>query len=234
MQALIFDCDGVLADTERDGHRVAFNRAFAARRLDIAWSVEQYGALLAVAGGKERLRHYFDETGWPVPQAEQESFLLDLHRLKTDTLLDLIAGGAVPLRPGIARLVDEALAAGVTLAVCSTANERAVKAILDRLGPEKAAMFSIFAGDVVARKKPDPAIYALACKTLALDPAQCLVIEDSRIGMKAALSAGLTCVITMSTYTGDEDFSGAARVLPDLGDGNAVRLTLADCEALLR
>ena len=234
MQALIFDCDGVLVDTERDGHRVAFNRALAARGLDQEWSAERYGVLLETAGGKERLRRHFDETAWPVPEPERDGFIRDLHRLKTDIFVRLIESGDLPLRSGVARIIDEAIAAGLTMAVCSTADERAVKTIVDvLLGPERATHLPVFAGDMVGSKKPDPAIYDLAKDRLGLEPSQCLVIEDSQNGLKAALGAGMHCVITTSAYTENEDFTGAARVFPELGDGGGVHLSLADCQALL-
>ena len=233
MQALIFDCDGVLADTERDGHRVAFNRAFALKGLTEEWSVERYSALLSTAGGKERLRRHFGETGWPVAEGERDTFIAKLHRLKTDILMELIEAGHLPLRPGVARLVDEAIAAGLQMAVCSTSSKRAVAALVNSLlGPERAPHLPVFAGDIVPAKKPDPAIYNLARDQLALDPARCVVIEDSEIGLRAARAADMHCVITPSTYTAGEDFSGAARVVPDLGDGAGARLRLADCRAL--
>jgi len=235
MQALIFDCDGVLVDTERDGHRVAFNHAFAAQGLDHEWPVERYGVLLETAGGKERLRRHFNETAWPVRELERDAFIRDLHRLKTDIFIGLIGSGDMQLRPGVARLVDEAIEAGVQLAICSTSEERSVRTIVEvMLGPERARHLSVFAGDMVAAKKPDPAIYNLASERLGLDPSQCLVVEDSQIGLRAALSAGMHCVITTSAYTANEDFTGAARVLSELGEGDGVQLSLAECQTLLR
>lgn len=228
MQAILFDCDGVLVDTERDGHRIAFNRAFGAKGLPIEWSVERYGELLKTAGGKERMRRHFDETAWPVAEEQRDAFILALHKRKTDLFMELIQTGQLPLRPGVARLVDEALAAGIQLAVCSTSNERAVQAVVDvLLGPERARHMPIFAGDMVPAKKPDPAIYNLARGQLDLDPARTLVIEDSANGLRAAQGAAMHCLVTLSTYTAGEDFSGADRVVADL-DG----VTLADCRVL--
>ncbi|MEJ2481459.1 MAG: hypothetical protein P8Y78_15160 [Acidihalobacter sp.] len=144
MQALIFDCDGVLVDTERDGHRVAFNRAFAVQGLNRKWSIERYGELLTTAGGKERMRRDFDETGWPVPVNERDRLITDLHRLKTDLFMDLIESGELPLRTGVARLIDEAIDADIELAVCSTSNERAVQAVVDvMLGPGRARHIAV-------------------------------------------------------------------------------------------
>ena len=229
MQALFFDCDGVLADTERDGHRVAFNQAFAAAGLETTWSVGRYDDLLKTAGGKERMTRHFDETGWPVPLDGHSDLIDRLHKLKTKLFMDVVGGGELPLRPGVARLVDEALAAGIKVAVCSTSNEKAVQSIIDQLGPERARRIGLFAGDVVPKKKPDPAIYLLAAETLLVNPAQCVVIEDSNIGLRAALAAGMACIVTISSFTGEEDFSGAARVVSELGDEPDVQVTLADC-----
>lgn len=227
MQALIFDCDGVLVDTERDGHRVAFNQAFAALGLATEWSVDRYGELLTTGGGKERMRRHFDEIGWPAGQ-EPEALIARLHKVKTDLFMQLIETGALPLRPGVARMVDAALAAGMKVAVCSTSNERAVETVVRvLLGPDRAARITIFAGDVVAQKKPDPAIYTLAATTLGLTPAACVVVEDSHIGLRAAKAAGMRCLVTQSTYTHDEDFSIADRVVADLDQGVTLPLMQA-------
>ncbi len=228
MQALIFDCDGVLVDTERDGHRVAFNDAFHAAGLKTKWSVDRYGELLSTGGGKERMRRHFDETGWP-DAGDRDALILSLHHAKTDLFMQIIEGGALPLRPGVARMVDAAHAAGMQVAVCSTSNERAVSAVVRvLLGADRAARITIFAGDAVARKKPDPAIYTLAATTLGLTPAACVVIEDSHIGLTAAKAAGMRCIVTKSAYTQDEDFTGADRVVPDLDAG----IDLPFCQSL--
>ena len=233
MKALIFDCDGVLVDTERDGHRVAFNRAFAEVGLDTEWDVELYGDLLKVAGGKERIRHYFETAGWPpAARGDIDAFVGALHRRKTDIFTEIIASGQLPLRSGIIRLVDEAIAAGVRLGVCTTSNPKSVDGVLDLMGPQRKGRFEfVLAGDVVSKKKPDPEIYELAKRRLDLDPTQCLVIEDSRNGMLAAIGAGFPCLITTSTYTTEEDFDGAARVVAELGDPPGAAVSLADIES---
>ncbi|CAI6009650.1 unnamed protein product [Closterium sp. NIES-65] len=199
-EALLFDCDGVLVDTERDGHRVSFNQAFEEKGLGVTWDVPLYGELLKIGGGKERMTHYFNQVGWPqaapIDPSERAAFVAGLHKSKTALFMQLVETGALPLRPGVARLIDEALAAGVRVAVCSTSNEKAVGAIVRvMLGEERAQHMRIFAGDVVPKKKPDPAIYNLAATTLSLNPARCVVIEDSHIGLTAAKAAGMTCVL---------------------------------------
>ncbi len=231
MQALIFDCDGVIVDTERDGHRVAFNLAFAQMGLGCEWSVERYGTLLKTAGGKERMRRYFDEEGWPTAVADRDKLIADLHHLKTDLFMGLIETGGLPLRPGIARIVDEAIDAGLRLAICSTSNERAVNALVGAmLGGKRAAHIAVFAGDVVVQKKPDPAIYSLAAHELGLTPTRCVVIEDSNNGLRAAKAASMHCIVTTSSYTAHEDFSSADRVTIDLDTGG---IDLAQCRVLV-
>jgi HAD superfamily hydrolase (TIGR01509 family) len=234
MQALIFDCDGVLVDTERDGHRVAFNQAFAQAGFDIEWDVALYGELLRVAGGKERMRHYFDSQGWPGDTAaDKDAFLAELHKTKTAIFADLIAGGRLPLRSGVLRLVDEAIAAGVRLGVCTTSNPKSIDAVLDLMGPGRKGRFEfVLAGDIVSRKKPDPEIYDLARSKLGIPAAECIVVEDSRNGLLAAIGAGFPCFITTSTYTIDEDFSEAVGVVPELGDPPDDTVTLEQLSSL--
>src|SRR5262245_16082273 len=232
MKALIFDCDGVLVDTERDGHRVAFNRAFAAAGIDAEWSVELYGELLEIAGGKERMTHYFNQRGWPRGKTA-DTLIPELHKRKTAIFTDLTATGALPLRSGVARLVDEAHAAGMRLGVCTTSDPKAIDGVLDLFGANRKSWFEIvLAGDVVKKKKPNPEIYVLAKHELGLEAKDCVVIEDSRNGLLAALGAGMPTLITTSTYTAGEDFSGAAKVVPELGDAPNVRVTLGDLQAI--
>eukprot|EP00965_Chrysotila_dentata_P228622 6196710-Pleurochrysis_carterae.AAC.3 len=237
-------------DTERDGHRVSFNQAFSERGFDFEWAVDEYGRLCETGGGKERMTAYFNVNGWPAGfesptteelvkglpvDPERLELVKGLHQRKTNIFMDLIRTGVVPLRPGVLRLVDEAMAAKVPVAVCSTSNEAAVRALIETLmGEERYAAFSFFCGDAVPKKKPAPDVYLLAAETLGVEPSACVVIEDSGIGNKAAKAAGMTCLVTISTYTVDEDFTGADAIVPALGElGDAECVTLADLEALL-
>ncbi|KAE8123991.1 hypothetical protein FH972_018903 [Carpinus fangiana] len=236
--ALLFDCDGVLVDTEKDGHRVSFNDTFSERELGVTWDVDLYGELLKIGGGKERMTAYFNKTGWPAkaPKSEEErkEFIASLHKRKTELFMALIEKKLLPLRPGVAKLIDQALEKGIKVAVCSTSNEKAVSAIVScLLGPERAEKIKIFAGDVVPRKKPDPAIYVLAASTLGVDPSSCVVVEDSAIGLAAAKAAGMKCIITKSGYTADEDFLNADAVFDFIGDPPEERFDLSFCGSLL-
>ncbi len=233
--------DGVLAETERDAHRVAFNRVFESKNLNTNWDVETYGKLLEVGGGKERMTAHWNAVGWPdalqdLDETEQQARVKEFHLEKTDVFNDLIKQGVVPLRPGVERLIDEAIAAGKTLAVCSTSNERAVTNLVNTLlGESRASKMTIFAGDVVANKKPAPDIYNLAVDTLKLDKTKCLIVEDSGIGWGAAKASGIACVVTKSVYTAHEDFTGANLIVTDLDgtDNNSDPVTLSTIEGLL-
>jgi HAD superfamily hydrolase (TIGR01509 family) len=234
MQALIFDCDGVLVDTERDGHRVAFNQAFAKAGLDVSWDVDLYGELLKIAGGKERMRHYFESAGWPPGAAtDKDAYLAELHRTKTAIFADLINQGQLSLRPGVLRLIDEAINAGIRLGVCTTSNPKSIDAVLDLMGPERKAKFEfVLAGDIVSRKKPDPEIYELALAKLGIPAGECIVVEDSRNGLLAATGAGLPCFVTTSTYTTEEDFSEAVGIAAELGDPPNRTVSLKELSSL--
>lgn len=230
MKALIFDCDGVLVETERDGHRVAFNRAFQQMNIPVEWDVELYRELVKVAGGKERMKHYFNQHGWPEQYGDRERLIKDLHRLKTDLFMELIESGSMELRPGVARLFDEAIREKLLLAVCSTSNERAVNLIVEKLlgKKRKRSIRAILAGDVVSRKKPDPEIYQLCAEKLQVPTRECVVIEDNRNGLLAAKNAGMHCVVTTNDYTENEDFSEADLVVGELGDESNIQVTVKD------
>ena len=238
LEAILFDCDGVLADTERDGHRLAFNRAFANNNIPEEWTEERYGKLLEVGGGKERMTAHWNEVGWPeaMPKEEEErkEKVLGLHLQKTDIFMDLIDEGIIPLRPGVLRIVDEAIENGVKLAVCSTSNEKAVSNLVSTLmGQERASKFQIFAGDMVKKKKPAPDVYLMAVREMGLDKSRCVIIEDSHIGVGAAVAAGISCLVTKSSYTAGEDFTGAKMIVDELGDDGANGVTLETLTSLL-
>ncbi|CAN5865909.1 HAD family hydrolase [soil metagenome] len=219
IDAFIFDVDGTLADTE-EAHRVAFNLAFERHGLGWRWQRTEYRELLKVAGGKERIRAYIDE----LPIAERERARLrglvrDIHFDKTRFYSSVVNDGAVPLRAGVERLLDEALAEGLKLAIASTTTASNIDALLQSaLGPRGLDMFTVIAcGDHVAHKKPAPDIYELALRGLDLLPEHAIAFEDSLNGLRAATAAGLWTVVTPSFWTEDFDFSEAALVLPHLG-----------------
>lgn len=225
MTALIFDCDGVLADTERYGHLPAFNATFEEYGLPAHWDEEEYAERLKIGGGKERMASLFGDPEFVraagIPEAEDErvELLSRWHKSKTATFKRMVAEGQLPPRPGIARIIVEALDAGWTVAVASTSAEESVRAVLvNAVGQDVADRVPLFAGDVVPAKKPDPAIYRLAVEVLGLDPHDTLVVEDSRNGLLAAVGAGLPCLVTVNEYTRDESFDEAVLVVSELGD----------------
>jgi HAD superfamily hydrolase (TIGR01509 family) len=219
IKAFIFDQDGVIVDTERDGHRVAFNRTFAEFGFDVEWGVEEYHELLQVGGGKERMTHYLQTKGFGVEVKPEDvpELIQRLHRRKTDIFVELIESGALPLRPGVRRIMEEAAGLGLTLGVCTTSNERAAHAIARGLLAGIPFQF-VLAGDVVQAKKPDPAIYLLALEKSGLQADQCLVFEDSHIGAVAAKAAGMHVVATTNLYTENEDLSMADLAVNCLGE----------------
>jgi HAD superfamily hydrolase (TIGR01509 family) len=221
-EALLFDVDGTLADTERDGHRPAFNAAFAEAGLDWEWDPSLYGELLAVTGGKERIRYYLER--WRPDRrgpADLDGFIADLHRSKTRHFVAMLREGRIPLRPGVLRLLREAREAGVRLGIATTTTPENVTVLLESCGePGMVGWFEVIAaGDVVPRKKPAPDIYLWALDRLALPPGACIAFEDSDHGVRSAAGAGLAAiVVTESAYTAGQDFSGATVVLDQLGE----------------
>jgi HAD superfamily hydrolase (TIGR01509 family) len=233
MPALVFDCDGVLSDTERDGHLRAFNQSFREFGLPVRWGVEDYGKKLLIGGGKERMASLLTPEFIRQSALSEDPVLLRgaveaWHKRKTEIYIALVRDGSLPGRPGVARLVHEALDEGWSLAVASTSAPASVQAVLDHVvGPELAARFdAVLAGDEVAHKKPAPDIYQLAIERLDAEPRETLVIEDSRNGLLAATAAGLRTVVTVSTYTAEEDFSEASLVVTSLGEPNGERTVI--------
>jgi len=219
IKGFFFDQDGVIIDTEKDGHRVAFNKTFDHFGFDFQWSVDEYHQLLQVGGGKERMRHYLHTKGFGVEVSpeKEDQLIKDMHRYKTDTFIELIEGGELPLRPGVKRLMKEINEIGLVLAVCTTSNQRSANAVAGSMLKDIDFDF-ILAGDVVSRKKPDPEIYHLALEKSDLAPEECIVIEDSHNGVVAAKATGTHVVATTNFYTQDEDLSQADIIVTCLGD----------------
>lgn len=254
-RALIFDCDGVLADTERDGHLVAFNQMWREQGVPWQWTLDQYAMKLKIGGGKERIASLARDddfrAAYQVPAAEDEwlNVVAGWHKRKSEIFKELVMSGALPPRPGVKRLAQEAQDRGWVLAVCSTSAQASVQAVLDTvMGKELSSTFAgVFAGDIVKAKKPAPDIYDYAADALGLAHPDCVVVEDSRNGLLAARAAGMACVVTVNGLTEGEDFAEAALVVDSLGDpGTPVRVianrsparpsgmvTVADLEAIV-
>ncbi|WP_455204454.1 HAD family hydrolase [Kaarinaea lacus] len=220
LAAMIFDVDGTLADTE-EFHRIAFNRAFANAGLDWQWSPQLYHDLLAVTGGKERIRYYLEKYN-PDFKAPNDlvAFIKQLHESKTEIYTTMLANGEIQLRPGVKRLLEQARAEGVRLAIATTTTLANIEGlIVNALGEEAMQWFDVIAaGDVVPAKKPAPDIYVYALQHLQLSADQCIAFEDSENGIRSSMGANLKTIITFNHYTHDHDFNSAAIILNHMGE----------------
>ena len=223
IKALIFDVDGTIADTE-ETHRQAFNAAFIEHDLHWDWSRSEYAELLRTSGGKERLAVYIDSLALPPQEKTRLKGMAQLiHASKTRIYGELIADGRAPLRPGVARIIGEARAAGVRLGIASTTTSANVSALIGaQFGAAAWNWFEALAcGDVVSNKKPAPDIYVRALGMLRLPADACVAFEDSVNGLKSAKAAGLYTVVTPTLWSAGQDFRDADLLLQGLGDANA-------------
>lgn len=221
LRAVLFDVDGTLADTERDGHRPAFNAAFGELGLDWDWDIELYGELLAITGGKERIRHYIEKyVPAELKRDGLDGWIASLHKIKTRHYVNMLENGGIPLRPGVRRLIRSLRDENIKIAIATTTTPENVTSLLkSALGEESPGWFDVIgAGDIVPGKKPEPDIYHWVLEQLGLPASQCIAIEDSENGIRASLAAGLDTVVTVNAYTRLQNFDGAALVLSDLGE----------------
>ncbi|ULQ45902.1 HAD-IA family hydrolase [Flagellatimonas centrodinii] len=229
LKAILFDVDGTLADTESLGHRPAYNRAFRQMGLGFRWGPKLYRKLLRQPGGRERLRHYILKyqpdlgTHRAAVDADLDQWVAEVHALKSKYFRRFMRRGQVPLRPGIARLMREAHDAGVRLAIVTNASRKTLNPVLKFImGPALCSVIEVVAsGEEVGHKKPAPDLYRLAMARLGLTAADCVALEDSEMGLRAARAAGLPAVVTVNDDTREQDFSGAALVVSSLGEPGA-------------
>lgn len=222
IKAVLFDQDGVIIDTERDGHRIAFEKGFKECGFDIKWDEDIYHKLLQVGGGKERIKYYFENFYSGDKPADMDAFVKEMHSKKTAIFLDIIE--TLPLRPGIKRFMEELNQAEIPIGICTTSNEKVANTIAHK--KLKGISFSIIiAGDMVKKKKPDPEIYITALEKLKVKPSECLVVEDSNIGINAAKAAGCKVLATFNGYTRNEDLNNADVIVSCLGDESGEKAT---------
>ncbi len=235
LKALLFDVDGTLADTEADGHRVAFNKAFAEVGLDWDWDVALYGKLLAVTGGKERIKFYVNDflTGFD-PSKDLTEFAAELHKRKTHFYLEMLQQGEIPLRAGVERVLREARAAGLRMGIATTTTPANVTYLLtSTLGKESLDWFEVIAaGDIVPAKKPAPDIFEYAMQEMGITTEETLAFEDSINGFLSSTGAGLKTLVTVNGYTKDDNFDDASIVLDQMGEeGNAFEVLAGDAKS---
>ena len=228
IKAIFFDQDGVIIDTERDGHRVSFNMTFKEFGYDVDWDVDYYHELLQIAGGKERMKHHLETKGFgkEVKPGEVDELIKAMHKRKTALFIELIESGKLPLRPGIHRFMQEAMQAGLIIGVCTTSNEQAAHAIAYKVLSDIEFNF-VLAGDIVSKKKPDPEIYYLALSKAGVKPEECIVIEDSRNGVLAGKAASMHVVATTNVYTEKENLNDADIIVTCLGDAEGEKGTMS-------
>ena len=228
LQALIFDVDGTLADTEMV-HMASFNQAFAEEGLDWHWDVKLYTELLNISGGKERIRHYWMQQHPDMKDIDGgalQDTIDRLHAIKTAAYEGAVQQGLVQLRPGVLALIEAAHAQGLRLAIATTTSPVNIAVLLrGAIGPDWKAMFAVVEDASTApKKKPHPQVYVQTLARLGLPATACLAFEDSSNGLQAAMGAGLNTIITPTSFTAHQDFKGAAQVLTDLGQVNLAQL----------
>jgi HAD superfamily hydrolase (TIGR01509 family) len=235
LQALIFDVDGTLADTE-EAHRAAFNHAFAELGMDWHWDETLYTRLLDISGGKERIRHYWNQAHPDIRALDGHAVqdtINQIHELKTAAYEQAVQDGAVALRPGVLKLIEAAFNDGLRLAIATTTSPVNIVALLrTAIGPDWRQYFTVVEDASTAPlKKPDPQVYLQTLQRLQLPARACLALEDSANGLQAALAASLATIVTPNNYTAHHDFKGALRVLPSLRDVNVAHLRAWHAEA---